>query len=134
MLGKLFGDTAGGVIKAVAEVADEYFETDEEKRQFQERVEQRIAETNKAMIELNKQEAQHRSIFVAGWRPFVAWICGVAMGLKFIVFPLVVFAFALFGIEVIPPDIGWQELSVVLMGLLGLGGLRTVEKARGLTK
>ena len=129
MLGKLFGDSAGGVIKAVAEVADEYFETDEEKRQFQDRVEQRIADTNKAQIEVNKEEAKSKNWFVAGWRPMVGWVCATGMALKFIIIPFLVF---FTGWDV--PVIEWQELSVVLLGMLGIGGMRSWEKNKGLTK
>ena len=128
MLGKLFGEGAGDVIKAVADVADEYFETDEEKRQFQERVEQRIADTNKAQTDINKEDAKG-NWFQAGWRPLVGYICAFAMALKFIILPFLVFftGWAM-------PEIDWQEISVVLLGMLGLGGLRTYEKKKGLTK
>tara|TARA_R100000734_G_C3316378_1_gene108851 strand:+ start:2270 stop:2647 length:378 start_codon:yes stop_codon:yes gene_type:complete len=79
---------------------------------------------------INEVEAQHRSMFVAGWRPFIGWICGIAFGYHFIAFPI---------IRTIYPDIEFPQLDseplfTVLMGMLGLGGLRTFEKLKGKAK
>lgn len=82
-----------------------------------------------AQIEVNKAEAQHSSVFVAGWRPFVGWVCGFALLYHFIVQPVIV----LFtGIET--PNFDMGTLTTVLMGMLGLGGLRTFEKAKGIAR
>lgn len=128
MLGKLFGTGASEIISVVGKVADEMIHTEEEKQAFKERVEERIAETNRAQIEVNKQEAQHRSIFVAGWRPAIGWLCATAMAVRFLITPLA----APFGYDI--PEINWEELSVVLLGILGLGGMRTYEKKKGVAK
>lgn len=79
---------------------------------------------------INEVEAQHRSMFVAGWRPFIGWICGIAFGYHFIAFPI---------IRTIYPDVEFPQLDseplfTVLMGMLGLGGLRTFEKIKGKAK
>lgn len=79
---------------------------------------------------INEVEAQHRSMFVAGWRPSVGWVCSLAFAYHFIVFPI---------IRTIYPDVDFPELDTeplftVLMGMLGLGGLRTFEKLKGKTK
>ena len=89
---------------------------------------------NLAQLEVNKVEATHKSIFVAGWRPFVGWVCGVAMSYHFIIAPLVQFGFALGGIDQDLPEFDFSQLSTVLMGMLGLGGLRTFEKMKGVAK
>ena len=89
----------------------------------------------KGQLEINKMEAQHRSIFVAGWRPFLGWGLSFAMIWHFVLVPMVTFGFAYAGIEA--PDLpafDMDPLMTVLMGMLGLGGLRTFEKAKGLTK
>ena len=92
-------------------------------------------ELAKGQLEINKAEAQHRSLFVAGWRPFVGWTCGVALAYHFIIAPLVLFATAYAGIEVPAlPEFDMGSLLTVLMGMLGLGGMRTFEKFKGLTK
>jgi hypothetical protein len=89
-------------------------------------------------LEINKMEAQHGGKFKGGWRPFVGWVCGFALAYKFIVSPFLVatvqiIAFysgaKLFPLEFLPV-LDWQELSVILMGMLGLGGYRTYEKRK----
>ena len=86
-------------------------------------------------IEINKQEASHRSMFVAGWRPFIGWSCGVALAWHFVLQPVVVFAVAYLGVDIPAlPTFDMDSLMTVLLGMLGLGGLRTFEKTKGLTK
>ena len=88
-----------------------------------------------AQVEVNKAEAQHRSIFVAGWRPFIGWTCGVALAYHFVLAPLIVFGVAWSGAEIPEiPTFDMDSLMTVLLGMLGLGGMRTFEKAKGLTK
>ena len=88
-----------------------------------------------AQVEVNKAEAGHRSIFVAGWRPFIGWTCGVALAYHFIFAPLIVFVATWAGATI--PDLpvfDMDSLMTVLLGMLGLGGMRSFEKAKGLTK
>lgn len=92
-------------------------------------------EANMGQLEVNKAEAQHRSIFVAGWRPFLGWGLSFAMIWHFVLVPMLTFIFAYLGIE--PPwlpEFDMDSLMTVLMGMLGLGGLRTYEKTKGLTR
>ena len=97
--------------------------------------ERHAQELAKGQIEINKAEAQHRSLFVAGWRPFVGWTCGVALAYHFVVAPLVLFATAYAGVEIPAlPEFDMGSLLTVLMGILGLGGLRTFEKFKGVSK
>ncbi len=88
------------------------------------------ATADAAQAQINQMEAQHQSLFVAGWRPFIGWVCGVAFAYHFIAQPILAFAIANAGGEVKLPLFEMQELSTVLMGILGLGGLRTIEKIR----
>lgn len=83
---------------------------------------------------INKQEASHTSIFVAGWRPFIGWVCGSAFAYHFIIQPLLAFLFAASGHSVILPAFEMGELTTVLIGILGLGVFRTTEKIKGVTK
>jgi hypothetical protein len=88
-----------------------------------------------AQTDINKAEAQHRSIFVAGWRPFIGWTCGVALAYHFVVAPLILFGAGWAGAEIPDlPQFDMDSLMTVLLGMLGLGGMRTFEKAKGLTK
>lgn len=83
----------------------------------------------RAQIEVNKIEAAHSSRFVAGARPALLWICGAAFGYTFVLGPIIE---QLFGQEMVRLDMG--PLMTVLMGILGLGGLRTVEKLKGVAR
>lgn len=86
-----------------------------------------------AQMEVNKAEAQSGSWFVAGWRPFIGWVCGAAFAYKFIVQPFLVFAVVAFGVPLkthLLPALDWTEISAVLLGMLGLGTLRTYEKVK----
>ena len=88
-----------------------------------------------AQMAINKEEAASGSLFKGGWRPFVGWVCGVAFCYHFIIQPVIIFIVALTGI-IIPdlPSFNMNTLFTVLGGLLGIGGLRTYEKQKGLTK
>ena len=79
--------------------------------------------------EINKVEAQNRHWFVSGWRPFIGWICGLAFGFHYIVMPLLL-AYT----DIKPVEFDTNSLFTVLMGMLGLGGLRTYEKIKDKTK
>ena len=74
---------------------------------------------------INEAEAQHRSIFVAGWRPFIGWVCGVALAYNFVLRDLIIFVV---GNDFVPPALQMDHLMTVLMGMLGLGAFRTYEK------
>jgi hypothetical protein len=80
---------------------------------------------------INEAEAMHRSIFVAGWRPFIGWICGIAMAYNFILRDLIIFAM---GKDFVPPALQMDHLMTVLMGILGLGAFRTYEKIKNVSK
>ena len=82
--------------------------------------------------EINKTEAQHQSIFVAGWRPAIGWICAGALAFEYLVRPFIVWAVAAWcpGGSV-PPSLD-SMLWELMFGMLGIGGLRTFEKTRGI--
>ena len=82
-------------------------------------------------IDVNKAEASNQSLFVAGWRPFIGWVCGAAFAFKFIGGPLAVVLMSMAGHPITLPEFDFTEMSTVLLGMLGLGGLRTVEKIKG---
>lgn len=80
--------------------------------------------------DINKIEAGSNRLFVAGWRPFVGWICGLAVAFKFIGGPILFMVAQAAGHPVTLPTIETEELWPLLLGMLGLGGLRTVEKVK----
>jgi|TARA_R110000772_G_scaffold18067_4_gene50460 hypothetical protein len=84
-------------------------------------------------IEINKIEAASSNLFKSGWRPFIGWVCGSAFAYKFIVQPFLLFLVALGGLDFdisILPVLQWQELSAVLFGMLGLGGMRSFDRVK----
>jgi len=88
-----------------------------------------------AQIEVNKAEAASGSLFKGGWRPFIGWVCGIAFCYHFVVQPIIIFVVTIVGIN-IPnlPEFDMSTLLTVLGGMLGIGGLRSYEKQKGLTK
>ena len=84
-------------------------------------------------LEVNKVEAGHQSIFVAGWRPAIGWVCGAAFAFKFVVGPSIAVLMAALGHPIELPEFDFSEMSTILLGMLGLGTLRTVEKVKGVT-
>jgi hypothetical protein len=88
-----------------------------------------------AQLEINKAEAASGSLFKGGWRPFVGWTCGIAFAYHFVFQPLLIFIFAYIGLETPDlPEFDVGTLLPVLGGMLGIGGLRSYEKTKGLTK
>lgn len=134
MLGKLFGDLVGGGVvtaaEGVANIIDRFVETDDEKRAAEIIKGKLMMKPSLAQVELNKIEAAHRSIFVAGWRPFIGWVCGFALVWHFILFDLLTWVTVNFFPHVteLPELSGTETLVTVLLSLLGLGAMRTVEK------
>jgi len=80
---------------------------------------------------INQVEAGSSDRFIAGWRPFIGWVCGAAFAYHFILQPLLAFIMANSGHAVVLPSFDIDALFTVLMGMLGLGGLRTLEKIKG---
>lgn len=132
---KLVGGSIAEPITAVGNVLDQLFTSDEERLTKQEAMLRLAQEPHMAQIELNKLEAQHRSIFVAGWRPFIGWVCGIALAYHFIIRDLLVWAFINWAPDLVPPpQLAMEHLMTVVVSLLGLGGLRSFEKFTGKAK
>ena len=91
MIDKLIGPITG--------IVDKFVVDKDLKMKLQHELETALHSANLAQLEVNKAEAAHKSIFVAGWRPFVGWVCGVALAYHFILAPLLQFGFALAGLD-----------------------------------
>lgn len=81
-------------------------------------------------MEVNKVEAASEDRFTSRWRPFIGWTCGVALAYHFIAQPLLAFLFAASGHPITLPLFDMDTLNTILMGLLGLGGMRSLEKIK----
>ncbi len=136
ILASLFGGGIAEPIKAIGSIVNNVFTSDDERLTHKEILTRIALEPSKMQVELNKIEAQHRSVFVAGWRPFIGWVCGMALAWNYLAHPLGVWLLLAFTDGTIPPppQLSLGELMPVVMGLLGLGSIRMVEKLNGRTK
>ena len=135
ILDMLLGRGAAQPVEAIGRVIDDLFTSDEERLGKQALLTRLAQRPSLAQIEVNRVEAQHRSVFVAGWRPFVGWICGAALAWNFILRDILVWGLALWAPGTpAPAALQLEHLLTVLLSLLGLGGLRSVEKFGGRAK
>lgn len=128
-LTKLFAANAAQPIEAVGNVVDKLFTSDDERLAREEVLVRLAQQPGLAQVELNKVEAQHRSIFVAGWRPAIGWVCAASLLFPFIINPLIQWVTGRPG-----PELPLEFLGELLFALLGLGVLRTTEKLTGKTR
>ena len=128
-IGKMLGSGAIEGAKGIAGIIDTFVETADEKRAAEIINRKLQARPDELQAEINKIEAGHRSLFVAGARPFILWVCGIGFLFSFILNPV---------LQWLTGDPGPQlPLSVMMdltLGMLGLASLRTYEKLKGLTK
>lgn len=82
-------------------------------------------------MEINKIEAQNGSVFVSGWRPFIGWVCGMALCYQYVLAPLSIYGASLFGYSIPPPPTLDNSLWELVLGMLGMGAMRTFEKMQG---
>ena len=87
-----------------------------------------------AQTEINAAEAQHKSIFVAGWRPFIGWVCGVGIAWSMVVQPMAQWAMIAWGDGTELPTIDTSYLMELVTAMLGMSGLRTFEKMKGVAR
>ncbi len=87
-----------------------------------------------AQVEVNKVEAAHSSVFVAGWRPSIGWVCAAGLAWAFVLAPITSWALVVLGIRAELPAIHTDYLLELVLAMLGIGGLRTFEKLRGVAR
>ena len=130
------GEGMGRAAEGVASVIDAFKGGSAEEKAAAETLKQRILQKpDLAQVELNRVEARHRSVFVAGWRPFAGWGCGVALWWHFLLYDLFYWFTSLFAFLPPPPELrGAEDLMYLLGGMLGFAGARSWEKSKGLTR
>lgn len=128
-VGKMLGGGVVEGVKGIAGVINTFVETPEEKKAAKIIMTKLQQRPNEVQAEINRIEAGHRSLFVAGARPFLLWVCGFGFALTFLINPIIEWITGYPGCQ-IPIDI-MLELT---LAILGLSGLRTYEKLKGLTK
>lgn len=92
------------------------------------------AKLAEVQTKINEAEATHRSVFVAGWRPFIGWVCGIGLMYAVFIEPLMRFIYTVKGWDILFPQIDTTITMQVLFGMLGLVGARSYEKKNKLTK
>lgn len=131
---KMVGDGGAKLVVGVAEAIDTLVETEEERKAADLLLIKMQMEPAKWQAEINKIEAGNRSLFVAGWRPFIGWICGISLAWSWVLAPFAKMFFEVFGITVALPVLD-TTMTISLVGMmLGMGGLRSYEKAIGASK
>ena len=122
------------LIGPVASLLSEFIEDKDQKNALAHEIAtlaQKEAHKNAALqLEVNKVEAASKSLFVAGWRPFIGWTCGLGMFGNFITIPFANFVLALLSYKIVIPLVPLETMMPVLMGMLGLGAMRSFEKTR----
>ncbi len=126
------------LIVPVTSLLDKFIEDKDQKlslaHQISTMAERHSQELAKGQLEINKTEAAHRSLFVAGWRPFCGWVCCLSMASNFLLIPMANFALALSSSPIHIPLIELSEMMPVLIGMLGFGAYRTIEKRSGVQR
>ena len=130
----ILGGGQGGALKTISKVIDDLHTSDEEKldkKILMQRIQQKLAEKQ---LDVNAKEAGHRSIFVSGWRPFIGWCGGFALAFEFILSPGIEWYSKFAGLNLLAPEIQTGPLLAIVTSMLGVAGLRSFEKSKGLTK
>jgi len=128
-LSKLVGGAAASPIEAIGNVVTGIWGDKGEKMTHAEVMAKLQQQPAMAQVELNKVEAGHRSIFVAGWRPFIGWVCGLGLLNAFLLNPWIDWL-----TDSPVPDIPTDIMMELVIAMLGLGALRTYEKLQGKAK
>jgi hypothetical protein len=129
ILQKIVGSAGVGAVEAIGGVMGKVFENKQEKLNHEEVMARIAMQPQTAMQEISKIEAQHRSMFVAGARPFILWVCGAGLSFIFVFNPIIQWITGDPG-----PEMPTEAIMSMVVALLGLGGLRTVEKLNGRAK
>jgi hypothetical protein len=141
MLGNLLKGVLGPIVDGFLKFIPDKNKREEAKEQLEGQMLTAMTSLVEGQLAINAKEAEHGSIFVAGWRPWIGWTCGVAIGWSFVAQPLLTWVLAVTLLVTnpeleLPPlpmlDVG--PLMTLVLGMLGLGGLRTYEKRLGVAR
>ena len=137
MLGDLLKGALGPILDGVLRFIPDKNKRAEAKEQFEMQMLAAMTSIVQGQLKINEKEASHASIFVAGWRPAIGWICGVGIGWNFVIQPLI--SWVAFLVPEGPdlssaPQLDIGDLMTLLLGMLGLGGMRTYEKRLGVAR
>jgi hypothetical protein len=129
-LKKIFNVGVAEPIEAVGNIFDKLFTSDEEREQAKAMMLKIQQHPALVQAEITKVQVSHRSVFVAGARPFLMWVCGLGFLFAFVINPILSWLMPELG----QPDLPLDAMMELTLAMLGLAGLRTYEKSKGLTK
>ena len=118
------------LIEPVSNILDKFVADKDLKTKLSHELEKEVISLNRAQLEVNKVEAAHNNVFVAGWRPFIGWACGVSLAYHFIIEPIIQYTLIVNNIDYNTPEFDFSQLSTIVMAMLGMSGLRTYEKIK----
>ena len=112
------------LISAGLKIFSGFFTSDEDKRKVELALAQLEAQLQNGQIEINKVEASNEKLFVSGWRPSIGWVCSLSLAYEYLIRPLLV------TMHLDAPMIDSSSLYPLVMGMLGFGSMRTLEKIK----
>ena len=125
---------ADSVIGVAGKVLDKFVEDKDLKKKLEHELQTQMVSLDLAQAEANIEQAKHPSIFVSGARPAIMWVCCFALMWQFILAPVLSWGLAIWYPIVELPALDTQALMTLLLSLLGLGGMRTAEKWKGVAR
>jgi len=119
---------SGGLVNSVGKIVDELHTSDEEKAQAKIKLQELENQLKLSQMDINKVEAGHKSIFVAGWRPAVGWLIVGILFYSYILQPFILMTLKIMGKDIELPVLNMQEVMPIILGMLGLSFGRSYEK------
>jgi len=123
-----------GVVGVAGKVLDKFIEDKDLKTKLNAELEKEVIQLSKAQAEANIEQAKHPSLFVAGARPAIMWICAFGLAWQFVLSPLLSWTALMFDPTFVLPEIQTEGLISLVLALLGLGGMRSLEKTKGVAR
>ena len=140
-LAKIFGPAIGDTVKGIGEGVSTLATgirsaiTGELPPEARSRLEELALQgeqlANRSQVEINKIEAGSKSLFVAGWRPFIGWTCGIGLAWNFVAHPILTWILKFANTTAMPPKLDASDIYPIVIGMLGLGAYRSYEKKQG---
>ena len=127
-------DPIGSIVSGLAGGLDELFTSDEEREAAKLKLATLMQQPHILQAVANIEGAKHRSVFVAGWRPAIGWVAALGLGYQFLVLPFAGLINAYLKLPADLPQLQGDQLMTLVLSLLGLGGMRTFEKFKGISK
>jgi len=124
----------GSILGAAAPIIDKFIEDKDQKNKLKFELEQSLNNLNLAQAQANIEAAKHSSVFVAGARPAIMWIAAIGLFFHFIIFPIAEWVITIWYPELFLPTLDTDQLMALTLSLLGLGGMRSWEKSKGVAR